>query len=113
VGTNDLLQYAIAIDRGNPDVAYLYNPMHPAILRMLLHVIEVGRKAGICVSICGEMAGDPAYTLVLLALGSEELEAILGLDRAAIAQKFGTAGDTVIHRDHFVLTPAVADPAQT
>lgn len=61
----------------------------------------------------GAGRGWPRDRKGLVALGSEELEAILGLDRAAIARTFGTAGDTVIHRDHFVLTPAVAHPGQT
>jgi phosphotransferase system enzyme I (PtsI) len=73
IGTNDLIQYALAVDRANLDVGYLYRPMHPAIVRMLRRVIDAGRHAGIGVSVCGEMAGDPAYTLVLLALGADEL----------------------------------------
>lgn len=73
VGTNDLIQYSLAIDRANQDVAYLYRPMHPAILRMLKRVLDAGRAKGVSVSICGEMAGDPAYTLILLALGADEL----------------------------------------
>lgn len=73
IGTNDLIQYSLAIDRANQDVAYLYRPMHPAILRMIKRVIEAGKAAGVKVSICGEMAGDPSYTLVLLALGADEL----------------------------------------
>jgi phosphotransferase system enzyme I (PtsI) len=73
IGTNDLIQYSLAIDRANQDVAYLYRPMHPAILRMIRRVVEAGKAAGVKVSICGEMAGDPAYTLVLIALGADEL----------------------------------------
>jgi len=73
IGTNDLIQYSLAIDRANQDVAYLYKPLHPAILRMLKRILEAGRSGGIPVCICGEMAGDPFYTLVLLALGATEL----------------------------------------
>lgn len=73
VGTNDLVQYTLAIDRGNPDVGYLHTPVHPAMLRLLEQVIQAGKAAGIPVSICGEMAGDPAYTLLLLGLGADEL----------------------------------------
>lgn len=73
VGTNDLVQYALAVDRSNPDVGYLHTPVHPAILRMLEQVIAAGRRAGIPVSICGEMAGEPAYALLLLGLGADEL----------------------------------------
>lgn len=73
LGTNDLIQYTLAIDRRNPDVSYLYNPAHPALLRLIEHVVQSARASGVSVSICGEMAGDPAYTLLLVALGLEEL----------------------------------------
>ena len=73
VGTNDLIQYTIAIDRQNKDVAYLYKPLHLSVLRTLLFVCQAGRAAGIPVSMCGEMAGEPLYTLVLLGLGFDEL----------------------------------------
>ncbi len=73
VGTNDLIQYSLAIDRQNRDVAYLYRPLHLALLRQLDIVVTAGKKAGIPVSICGEMAGDPMNTLILLGLGFDEL----------------------------------------
>jgi phosphotransferase system enzyme I (PtsI) len=78
VGTNDLIQYSLAIDRQNRDVAYLYKPLHLSVLRTLQHVVTAARAARIPVSMCGEMAGDPAYTLVLLALGFDELSMTAG-----------------------------------
>ncbi|MHC4608356.1 MAG: phosphoenolpyruvate--protein phosphotransferase, partial [Planctomycetota bacterium] len=69
VGTNDLIAYAIAVDRNNERVAPLYEPAHPAILRLLKHVIDEGEKAGKPVSVCGEIAGDVTYTLLLLGMG--------------------------------------------
>lgn len=73
VGTNDLIQYCLAIDRGNEHVAYLYEPLHPAVLRALQMVCRAGQSAGIEVGICGEMAAEPLYALVLLGLGFDEL----------------------------------------
>lgn len=73
IGTNDLIQYAIGIDRQNKDVAYLYRPLHLAVLRMVKAVCDAGREAGIPVSMCGEMAGDPVNALVLIGLGVTEL----------------------------------------
>ncbi|NLC24223.1 MAG: phosphoenolpyruvate--protein phosphotransferase, partial [Oxalobacter sp.] len=72
IGTNDLIQYSLAIDRVDPEVAHLYNPLHPAILTMLSTVIRAGAKAGLPVSICGELAGDPAMTRLLLGMGLRE-----------------------------------------
>lgn len=73
IGTNDLIQYTIGIDRQNKDVAYLYKPLHLAVLRMLKNVCDVARAAGVPVSMCGEMAGEPVNALVLLGLGVSEL----------------------------------------
>ena len=73
IGTNDLIQYALAIDRINEHVAFMYQPFHPAILRMILQVIKAAKQAGIKVALCGEMAGDPLCTSVLLAMGIDEL----------------------------------------
>lgn len=73
VGTNDLIQYTLAVDRGNQKIARLYEPLHPAVLRMIAMVADAGRHAAIPVEVCGEMASDPLCALVLLALGVERL----------------------------------------
>lgn len=73
IGTNDLVQYALAVDRGNPAMSYLYRPAHPSIMRLLKMVIEEGRRSGKSVSICGEIAADPKFTELLLGLGVNEL----------------------------------------
>ena len=69
IGTNDLIQYTLAIDRADDSVAHLYDPLHPAVLHLIQHTIRAGAKLGKPVSVCGEMAGDPLLTRLLLALG--------------------------------------------
>ncbi|MBX7113865.1 MAG: phosphoenolpyruvate--protein phosphotransferase [Myxococcaceae bacterium] len=78
IGTNDLIQYSLAIDRQNRDVAYLYRPLHLAVLRSLQNIVQAAKAAQIPVAMCGEMAGDPNVTLVLLALGLDELSMTAG-----------------------------------
>ena len=69
IGTNDLIQYTLAIDRADHAVAHLYDPLHPAILHLLASIIEQAKRANVPIAVCGEMAGDPALTKLLLALG--------------------------------------------
>lgn len=73
IGTNDLVQYSLAVDRGNPSMSYLYTPAHPSIIRMIKMVVDEGIKAGKTVSVCGEIAADPRFTPLLLGLGVHEL----------------------------------------
>jgi phosphotransferase system enzyme I (PtsI) len=95
IGTNDLVQYTLAVDRNNDHLANLYDPLHPAVLKLLAQTIAVARRAGRRVTLCGEMAGDRRYTALLLALGLTDFsmhpgvlleirEAIGGLDSAEL-----------------------------
>ena len=73
IGTNDLIQYTLAIDRGDEQVAHLYDPLHPSVLRLIQFTVEASLRARIPVCVCGEMAGDPRYTALLLGLGVRDL----------------------------------------
>lgn len=75
IGSNDLVQYTLAVDRGNDRVAYLYDPFHPAVLRLLDMTVQAARKHKKWVGVCGEMAGDPLATLLMVGLGVDELSA--------------------------------------
>jgi phosphoenolpyruvate-protein phosphotransferase (PTS system enzyme I) len=100
IGTNDLVQYTLAIDRIDDEVNYLYDPLHPSVLRLIQMVIDAGRRHGIPVSMCGEMAGDPRYVPLLLGMGLREfsmqpgslLEAkrmVRSLDAASLSKQVG------------------------
>ncbi len=119
IGTNDLIQYSIAVDRNNEHVSHLYQPLHPGILRMLRFVIDSARAAGIEVSLCGEMGGDPRFALMLIGLGMRRLsmsprripEVKAWLREAAVAELsematqclgHSTAAEVQEHLDAFV-----------
>ena len=72
IGTNDLTQYTMSVDRGNADVAYLYSTFQPSVLRSIKHIIECGRSAGIPVGMCGEAAADPLMIPLLISFGLTE-----------------------------------------
>jgi phosphotransferase system enzyme I (PtsI) len=76
IGTNDLIQYLLAVDRDNAAVAPLYQQFNPAVLRTIRHIIDAGHRKGVWVGMCGEMAGDPLATVLLVGLGIDELSVI-------------------------------------
>ena len=77
IGTNDLVQYSLAVDRTNPAMSYLYTPTDPSIIRLIKMVVEAGNAAQKLVSVCGEIAADPHFTALLLGLGVHELSVAL------------------------------------
>ena len=73
IGTNDLVQYTLAVDRGNVNLATRFTPLHPAVLRLIKRTVEVGRAAGLEVAVCGEMASQPVMAFALIGLGVRQL----------------------------------------
>ncbi len=99
IGTNDLIQYTLAIDRVDDEINYLYDPLHPAVLTLIRNTIRAGHKAEIPVSLCGEMAGDPRYTRLLLGLGLTEFSmhpsGLLEIKRAVQDSHVGELNEAV------------------
>ena len=103
VGTNDLIQYAFAADRENDDVAHLHQPLHAAVLRTLKSLVDMARAAGAPISICGDMAGDPFLTWILIGLGFRELS--MDRDRIPLV-KAVVRGSSVAEAEALVRRPS-------
>ena len=110
VGTNDLTQYLLAVDRNNARVAKLYDPLHPAVLRALVQIVEGAHRHHKPVSVCGEMAGDPAVTLLLLGIGIDSLSmSVVGLPRVKwVIRSFTQARARELLQEALQLEDAVA-----
>lgn len=106
IGTNDLIQYSLAADRQDEHVGYLYHPLHPAMLRSLREVVNGARRAGKPLAMCGDMAGDPVMTWVLLGLGLRDLSMaprqipiVKSIVRATALEEAQKLVETVAQRD--------------
>jgi len=97
IGTNDLIQYSLAIDRTNEKIAYLYEPTHPAVLRMIKNIIDAGHNAGIWVGMCGEMASEPAFALLLLGMDMDEFS-VPGTNLLAVKQVIRSVTSKQAHK---------------
>src|SRR5690606_6795759 len=97
LGTNDLIQYTLAIDRVDHEVAHLYSALHPAILFLLSHIIATAQRAGLPVSVCGEIAGEPGLCRLLLGLGLREF--------SMHPSQIPTIKQEILNSDLSILTP--------
>jgi len=120
IGTNDLVQYTLAIDRVDDEVNYLYDPLHPSVLKLIQMVIDAGKRHGIPVSMCGEMAGDPRYIPLLLGMGLREFSmrpsslleaksAVRLLNAAALSEKVGRMIRNIDQPDALEELPEICD----
>lgn len=113
IGANDLSQYTLAADRTNADVAPIYNPMQPAVLRLIQHIAQAGQRAGKPVAVCGEMASDPRLAPLLVGVGVSELSMVptaLPVVREALTKKTGEELETLVGR---VMTAKTLDEVAT
>jgi phosphoenolpyruvate-protein phosphotransferase (PTS system enzyme I) len=101
IGTNDLIQYTLAVDRGNPTISHLFQPAHPAVIKLIKNTIEAGDSAGIPVAMCGQMSGDLSYLLLLLGLGLRQFstspKVLPELKRAIRMIRFEDAREIAVH----------------
>ena len=113
IGTNDLIQYTLAVDRVNEKTAHLYEPAHPAVLRMIQRTVDEGHKAGIHVGLCGEMGSDPALALLLLGLGIDELSmspsSVLTVKKMIRSLKFSDAQRIALDAMQMLTAPEVEE----
>ena len=112
IGTNDLIQYTTAVDRGNQNISHLYNQYHPAVLRLIKMTIDGGHKEGIWVGMCGEVAGDKKLVPVLLAMGLDEFSMSSGSILRARSQIRDTSKEEVEKHIDIILNLSTAEDVE-